>query len=84
MYEISKPFVHEVGLRVLRPGRHVQGALAEERARHRRHAGQVVQHHEHLDQRAVRVEQRHLDRPGAGHAVAGCAQVDMTLGYIQV
>ena len=79
MYEVAQPLVARGGRRRRGAGRHVQRALAQEGARQRRHAPQVVQHHEHLHQRAVRVEQRHLHRARRRHAVAARAQVDVAL-----
>lgn len=80
MYEVPQPLVR-VGRRRARGGggRHVQRALAQERARAARHGRQVVQHHEHLHQGAVRVEQGHLHRARPRHAVAAGAQVDVAL-----
>lgn len=60
-------------------GRHPQRALAQEGGGGARHGRQVVHHAEHLDERAVRVEQRHLHGAGGRDAVAAGAEVNMTL-----
>ena len=78
MYEISEPL-----LRVRMFGRlshrHVESPLPEERLTAGRHGAQVVHHHEHLDDGAVRVEQGDLQGALLRHVVALAAQVDVSL-----
>ena len=64
-----------VGLRQVR--RHVERPLPQKRLRIRRHVGQVVHHHEHLDHGAQRVEERNLNRSLLRNPVALLAQVDV-------
>lgn len=68
MNEVAKPFGgRRRSVRLV--GWHEERPLAQERLRIRRHLGQVEEDHEHLDDRSLRVEQRHLNGTSPGHMV---------------
>ena len=66
-------------MRVRGPDRHVVRPLPQKSLGICRHVAKVVDNHEHLYNRAQRVEQRQLDRALRRDLVPLLAQVDVTL-----
>ena len=78
MNEVSEPLLR-VRVRVCLVMGHVESSLSEEGLRVGRHVRQVVHHHEHLDHRPQRVEQRQLDGATLGDSIPFLSKIDMTL-----